>query len=412
MKILSIGILLTFLIISCSGGKNRKKWNRQRHWAPGHHTKAHSSGEHHVLHKISFKKDGSYGSTKNVVVGRMASFAVGGRGRVFIADEGNTRVDVFSPDGRYLKSLGRQGNGPGEFATVSPRTVIRTRSGRLYVPDYKNASDYFPDRLQVFSLDSLAFIRTVQLLAPNKSHYSKLDAYYPDHVYPRSDGRFLVGYRKQPNKYLDSTSYIRYVIQNSSGAIVKGPILQQKDRTYLKYVRQDLKIPITDAFWFPFFGKSILVRSMRGRLYAVHNTQQFKIEVYTPNGKHLRSFRHSFHKVPLSRHALINRYKKKFSRNGVNIPVKMIRHAHTLPKTWPALHSMLMDDQNRLGVSTIVKSRKIYRWWVMNNKGTVLAKFNWPRSKPIKKVKHGYIYTLEKNNKGVPQVVRYKIQMQ
>jgi hypothetical protein len=55
----------------------------------------------------------------------------------------------------------------------------------------------------------------------------------------------------------------------------------------------------------------------------------------------------------------------------------------------------------------------VYQWWALNKKGKVLKKFTWPRSKPIKEIKNGYLYTMETNQKiGIRHIVRYKIQMQ
>ena len=36
-------------------------------------------------------------------------------GRCYVMDVGNRRVAVFGPDGRFERSIGRQGSGPGEF---------------------------------------------------------------------------------------------------------------------------------------------------------------------------------------------------------------------------------------------------------------------------------------------------------
>ncbi|MFC1627759.1 6-bladed beta-propeller [Gemmatimonadota bacterium] len=42
-------------------------------------------------------------------------FFLDGDGRYYVNDSGGARIAVFGPDGRYERSLGRQGQGPGEF---------------------------------------------------------------------------------------------------------------------------------------------------------------------------------------------------------------------------------------------------------------------------------------------------------
>ncbi len=56
--------------------------------------------------------------------------------RVFVLDAWNKRVLAFGVDGRFLGSLGRPGNGPGEF--VAPLALAADRTGRVYVLDPGN----------------------------------------------------------------------------------------------------------------------------------------------------------------------------------------------------------------------------------------------------------------------------------
>jgi len=37
-------------------------------------------------------------------------------GRIFVADNGNDRIQVFSPEGDYILTLGQTGNEPGELS--------------------------------------------------------------------------------------------------------------------------------------------------------------------------------------------------------------------------------------------------------------------------------------------------------
>jgi hypothetical protein len=54
-------------------------------------------------------------------------------GNIYILDTGNRRIQVFGPDGRYVRTIGRKGQGPGEF--MSPGSIDIDGEGRLYVLD-------------------------------------------------------------------------------------------------------------------------------------------------------------------------------------------------------------------------------------------------------------------------------------
>jgi len=75
-----------------------------------------------------------------------ADIAVAADGTTFVADGyGNSRVHVFSADGRHLNSWGEPGRGPGQFRV--PHGIAVDSRRRVYVADREN------DRVQVFASD-------------------------------------------------------------------------------------------------------------------------------------------------------------------------------------------------------------------------------------------------------------------
>jgi len=53
--------------------------------------------------------------------------AVDGAGRIYVADAGDHQVKVYDEAGNHLRSLGREGQGPGEFAGPGAITVAGSR---------------------------------------------------------------------------------------------------------------------------------------------------------------------------------------------------------------------------------------------------------------------------------------------
>ena len=74
-----------------------------------------------------------------------STIAVDGAGDLFVLDTGNHRVQKFGPDGKYLATYGRQGQGPGEF--YYPAWLAVDAKGFLYVSDPNN------QRIQVLTPD-------------------------------------------------------------------------------------------------------------------------------------------------------------------------------------------------------------------------------------------------------------------
>jgi sugar lactone lactonase YvrE len=58
-------------------------------------------------------------------------------GNIYILDSGNARIQKFGPDGKYLATIGRKGQGPGEF--LMPDAMGFDKDGNLVVDDSSQA---------------------------------------------------------------------------------------------------------------------------------------------------------------------------------------------------------------------------------------------------------------------------------
>jgi hypothetical protein len=66
-------------------------------------------------------------------------------GNIYILDSGNCRIQKFDPEGKFLDSLGRKGQGPGEFN--SPISLDIDAEGNLIVADPRSR------KIQIFSTE-------------------------------------------------------------------------------------------------------------------------------------------------------------------------------------------------------------------------------------------------------------------
>jgi hypothetical protein len=65
---------------------------------------------------------------------KLASFAVGKNGQIYILDSGNSRIQCFSKEGKFLFGFGRRGQGPGELSS-DPSKIKILSDGNIYVID-------------------------------------------------------------------------------------------------------------------------------------------------------------------------------------------------------------------------------------------------------------------------------------
>ncbi len=72
-------------------------------------------------------------------------------GNVYVGDSQNYRIAVFDNTGRFLKSIGREGSGPGEFRTLSLRGIF---------DDHVVAFDPSQLRITIFTIDG-EFVQSI-----------------------------------------------------------------------------------------------------------------------------------------------------------------------------------------------------------------------------------------------------------
>jgi sugar lactone lactonase YvrE len=95
-------------------------------------------------------------------------------GDIFVADghggDTNARVVKFSKDGKFIKEWGKKGTGPGEFDT--PHSIAMDSKGRLFVADRGN------NRIQIFDQDGKLLAEWKQFGRPSGLFIGKNDVLY------------------------------------------------------------------------------------------------------------------------------------------------------------------------------------------------------------------------------------------
>jgi hypothetical protein len=70
-------------------------------------------------------------------------FAVDAQGQIYIGDNSDMAIKVFDPQGKYLRAIGRKGEGPGEFTFIGD--MVPLPDGRLLVTDFQARRTSFFD---------------------------------------------------------------------------------------------------------------------------------------------------------------------------------------------------------------------------------------------------------------------------
>jgi hypothetical protein len=64
------------------------------------------------------------------------TLALDSQGNIYVLDSGNNRIQKFAPDGRFISSIGRKGQGPGEF--ISASDIYIDGNDKIFIADNGN----------------------------------------------------------------------------------------------------------------------------------------------------------------------------------------------------------------------------------------------------------------------------------
>jgi sugar lactone lactonase YvrE len=183
-----------------------------------------------------------------------AGIALDSQGNLYILDTGNHRVQKFGPNGRYLASFGRQGQGPGDFS--------------------------YPDSIDIDSEDM------VWISDPNNQRIQVLT--------PAGAERKTIGFVKERVGKVRRTKS-GLVMAGGGGVFFGGPGLEEKEQPPPKLFKKlDLEGKVTGEYGEPFDFEHPLLNQMgnqvtfavdeSGCVYLAHLYQN-RLEKYSPEGK-------------------------------------------------------------------------------------------------------------------------------
>lgn len=245
-------ILLLIGFLSCS--QNKAEWKGTIEVVEGIkviHNESPSLGENPKVKLEFVQKLGELESeNEDYMFNKPWDVAEDSEGNIYVVDLGDSCVKKFSPKGNHLNTIGRQGQGPGEFGQC--RYIEIDKNNIIYIYDLMH------DRIQVFNSDG-----TFRNSIPNIRF-----------------GRFIImdsniylhkGYRYDPNSKQSSLLVLRSFNNEILSEFGKSTIYTLADKEMEMYVSAG--------------GNSIVFTSDHDdNIYLAHKAEN-RIEKYDKNGE-------------------------------------------------------------------------------------------------------------------------------
>lgn len=321
----------------------------------------------------------------------ITDMAVDGKGNIYLCDMKACNIKKFSSQGKFIKVIGRKGQGPGEFNSPSHISV----SGK---------------RLSIFDMGN----RRLCSLTTEGKQIKCINIPYtqglPREMQALPNGDILlqreVNYYHEKDKPQDILVQVFSPELELKKSLVKHPILKNIFRT------------INGMFWNiiqPFSPYVYMSTTQDGKV-IIGFSEDYSIQIHHPEKGLLSSFSHSYEPAKVTQQDK----KKYFSNQTYNTPQgrieapEEIKKLTKFPKTKPAFDSLFVDYEGNILVHPIQKNSEdtAPQFDAFTPQGQFIETVemrgieHFPRTVLMDK---GSVWIIERDPDGTTKVVKYKM---
>ena len=321
---------------------------------------------------------------------RGIDFGVNNNEDILILDIGNCRIQIFDRDGKYLSTIGRKGQGPGEF--INPFDIQLDSNNNIYVQDSR--------KIHVFNNHG-NFERSVQL----ETDFG---------TFPRDVSLESFGIMENGNFWGNIYSSIPdigtmdIVIINSEGKLIKKIVCFPAQRlSLINGIRLFLYNPYFAYLYFCPVNPSVGV-------YGI--ASEYRLCITDSSGKTLRVIEKDDTPKSISREErryIINTKIENLKKQNIDINISSSEAEKLLDfkKYRPHYNGILKDEKGNLYIrrsKSVLDSEDYATFDLFNLEGYYLYEIKIPLSPKI--IRNGNLYISTSDNEtGELVVKRYKI---
>ncbi len=304
------------------------------------------------------------------ILQNIVTLDVDAEGRIYVLDELAGNIKLFSPDGRFLRTMGQKGQGPGEFGF--PIMLLITPAEEILVHDMGQRAIKFLD-LQGNYLRQISIADKFQFTGPK--------------ILP--DGR-MVGSHLVP---AEKPSAVLKIFDPELEPVETLVTLSVEPPPVLNYFASN---SMTGLRWNLDYGNEIVWGDFLNPEYTLY--------IHDRSGKHVRTITREYVGARIGEADKAGLLKKMFGDNPVP-PQWDIR----FPERFPPFSGTCHDDEGRLFVKTHESAGQegLDTYDVFDADGRYAAKISL--KVPLMVLKKGFLYTIVENPDGFRVAKRYQM---
>lgn len=302
--------------------------------------------------------------------GQIYDVAVRSDGRIYVADGEASHVKAIASDGTPQDTIGRPGDGPGEFRL--PFRLAFTNTDSLYVMDGRRVSVFTPTGDFRYS-----FLGQGATGAPRNM------------MVPGEGGGAFFAYLPLPEQVAETgaRATVRHV--GSDGEV--------GDTLFAVRPRQ----ASPEGHPLPFARLSLFDLGPDGTLHHAWS-DSLRVTTYSQTGTRRQRVGIPFKPVPVSSE------ERQTALRDLSKERRTVVRDH-MPDTKPAFRHFLIDDEGRYWFGRPTADPDSTAWWVAHPEQKQVATTTLPSTIRLMTVKDGAAYGRATTTSGAPALVRYRI---
>ncbi|MGD9347465.1 MAG: 6-bladed beta-propeller [Candidatus Aminicenantes bacterium] len=305
------------------------------------------------------------------MIAQVTFFVVDEKGSIYALDWKANNIKVFDNSGKFVRTIAKQGQGPGEINF--PSGLLITPDKELMVEDAGNR------RLAYFTLEG-EFLRNVSVA--DKTSLTNL---VMDNAGNYLGRQFII---EEGNMFFEIRKFDKDL--NSLFTIEKIPF--------------NIRDPLKDKFNVFDFVQIYLFDS-KGHIYY-GNPKEYEIRIFSPEGKLRKKISKKFKPEKILEED-IEKILDRIPDMGFGV-----RERIEFPKEFPAYEAYTMDEKGRLIVRTYNKAEEEDNVYldIFDAEGKYIAQF--PTKVNPRLWRKGKMYGIEETDEGFIVIKRYTVSWQ
>jgi hypothetical protein len=360
-KVMSIALFLSVIILLVSCGKQKTEWKGTIEEVDGVTVVKNPKEPMYGKEVFSLEEELSIGEAegrKEYMFSEIGTLAVDDEERIYISDWKETHIKAFDKDGAYLMTIGRKGQGPGEFERISGMQF--THQKELLVFDMNMR------RLSFFTADG----KLIETLSISELRPFKLNV------------------NSRRNLIIQSVALDLLTNQSISELKIYDPKL-----SLLKTITTSGPKSLFNPFD-PF----LIWKLAKNDTIIYGYNEAYELQIFDPGGKLIKKIVREYDPVEITKEEKQEAEKKYSPRSKINYP-----------PFHPAYQYFTLDDEGKIYVQTFEKTEDGNGYYhdIFDSEGKCLTKI--PLSFTPRIFRKNKLYTVEEDEDGYQYVKRYKV---